>query len=395
MSRIRILLVTHSDTVADALSSRLREHPNFQVTKKIVGNGHSDPLHDIQSKPDVVLLHYIRGYGELEQLAESAVSKRLPLIVLGPSDDSEAMRLAMRAGASDYISHPPKAAELLDALERVGEQLKEKAIARGQLVTVMNSKGGSGASFVATNLAYALTDKEKTSTLLVDLDLQFGGLSRYLDLYPKRGLVEALDVVEDMDEVSAAAYITKHNSGLRLLAAPTAERLLSSREAPIEHVDGLLQILVSHNDYVVADLPRRIDVLSATVLEHSDQILILVQQSVAHISDAARMIQLITKELAVPMNRIRIVVNRHVKNSLIDTDDISGALKVKRMAVIPNQYKLVSESIDSGVPLMQSAKNSAAGKAIQRLLHDVCGVDETIPAPSILGRVLPSFLGRN
>lgn len=396
MPRNRILLVTRSETAAEAITDRLKDHTQFVVTKKIISNGHADPLHNIQSRPDVVLLHYIPGYGELEHLAESTLSNRLPLIVLGPANDPEAMRLAMRAGASDYISQPAQKGELLNALDRVNEQLKDRTTARGQLITVINSKGGSGASFVATNLAYALNQNKKNSTVLIDFDLQFGGLSRYLDIYPKRGIVEALDVVEEMDEVSAEAYITTHNSGLRLVAAPTDQFLLS-REIPVEHADGLLQILLNNNnDYVVADLPRRIDVLGATVLEHSDQILMLVQQSLAHINDAARMIKLITKELAVPMNRIRIIVNRHAKNSLIETSDILGALKIEQVAVIPNQYKLVAESVDSGVPLMQSAKHSAAGRAIKSLMHNVCGDDEHKQASaSILDRVLPSFLGRN
>lgn len=395
MPRTKILFVTRSDSVADIVGTRLQDHAQYLVSTKIIGNGHIDPLHDVRSMPDVLLLHYVRGYGELEHLADSAFSKRLPLVVLGPPDDPEAMRLAMRAGASDYLSQPLQRADLLSALERISEQLKEKAAARGQLVTVINSKGGSGASFIATNLAYALNQEKSISTVLVDFDLQFGGLSRYLDIYPKRGIVEALDVVEEIDQVAAEAYVTPHDSGLRLLAAPTSDRLLLSKEVPIEHVDGLTQILLSNNDYVVADLPRRIDVLSATVLEHSDQILMPVQQSLAHVNDAARMIQLITKELAVPMNRIRIVVNRYVKNSLITIDDIKGALKIEQMTVIPNQYKLVSESIDSGIPLMQSSKNSATGKAIRQLLNEVCGIDTTRTAPRMFGRVLPALLGRN
>lgn len=394
MRRIRILLVTRSDTVADAVSDRLRERAEFFVTKKIISNGHTDPLHHVQSKQDVLLLHYIPGYAELEHLAEAAFNKRLPLIVLGPADDPDAMRLAMRAGASDYISQPLQQADLLGALERIREQLKDKTSDRGRLVTVMNSKGGSGASFIATNLAYSISQEKKTRSILVDFDLQFGGLSRYLDLYPKRGLVEALEATGDMDEVSAEAYITTHQSGLRLLAAPT-DRLLLSRDAPVEQVDALLQILQRNNDYVIADVPRRIDTFTATILEHSDEILMLVQPSLSHINDAARMIQLITKELAVPMDRLRLIVNRHTKNSLIDIDDIKGALKIEQISVIPNQYKLVSESIDSGIPLMQSSKNSAAGKAIKRLQNSVCGIDEGKSGSSILGRALPAFLGKH
>lgn len=394
MSRLRILLVSRLGTVADTLIEQLQKSDEYQVTKKVISNGHTDPMHDVRARPDVLLLHYIPGYGELEFLAESAASQRVPLIVMGPADDSEAMRLAMRAGASDYISQPLQHDDLLAALDRISEQLKDRPTDRGQVVTVMNSKGGSGASFVATNLAYALSQEKDTRPLLVDFDLQFGGLSRYLDIYPKRGLVEALDATEDMDEVSAEAYITTHQSGLRLLAAP-AERLLLSRDVPAQQVDSLIQILQRNNDFVIADLPRRIDVLSASVLEHSDQILMLVQQSLAHISDAARMIQLMTKELAVPSNRIKIVLNRYAKNSLISVDDIKETLKVDHLSVIPNQYNLVADSLNTGIPLMQTEKNSATGKAIQRLQMTVRGQDVENSPRGILGRALPNFLGRH
>ena len=74
MSRLRILLVARSEPVADAVMGRLQEEARYFVTKKIISNGHTDPLHDAQSRPDVLLLHYIPGYGELEFLAESAAA---------------------------------------------------------------------------------------------------------------------------------------------------------------------------------------------------------------------------------------------------------------------------------------------------------------------------------
>ncbi len=393
MSRIKILLVTRSATVADDVCDRLQQHVEFSVTKKIISNGHLDPLHDIAARQDVLLLHHTPGYGELEFLAEMAVNKRLPLVVLGPVDDPEAMRLAMRAGASDYISEPLQQSDLLAALERIRPSLGTGTSDHGQLITVVNSKGGSGSSFIATNLAYALNQEKGLSTILIDFDLQFGGLARYLDLNAKRGIAEAMEAAVDMDEVSAETFVTRHDSGLRMLAAPT-ERLQLSRDTPIEQVDGMLQILSRNNDYIVADLPRRIDVLSASVLERTDRILLLAQQSVAHISDAARMIKLITQELAVSMDQITVVVNRYSKNSLIEIDDIKKTLKTEQILVIPNQYKLVSESIDTGIPVMQSARNSAVGKAVDSLANYVRGIDEQPTAPNILSRALPSFLGR-
>ncbi len=393
MSRIKIFLVTRSAPIADAVCDRLQQHIEFSVTKKIISNGHLDPLHDISARQDVLLLHHTPGYGELEHLAELAVNKRLPLIVLGPADDPDAMRLAMRAGASDYLSEPLQQTDLLSALERIRPRLEANASDHGQLVTVLNGKGGSGSSFIATNLAYALHQEKGISTILVDFDLQFGGLSKYFDLNPKRGIAEAIEATHDMDEVSAETYVTKHESGLRLLAAPT-ERLQLPRDIPIDQIDALLRILTRNNDYVIADLPRRIDVLSAAVLERADRILLLAQQSVAHISDAARMMKLVTQELAVPMDQITVVVNRYTKNSLIEIDDIMKTLKTEQILVIPNQYKLVSESIDTGIPVMQSAKNSAVGKAVDSLAKHVRGIDEEPTAPHILSRALPAFLGR-
>ena len=394
MARLRILLVTRSNTIADAVVDCLQDHPQYSVTKKIISNGHIDPLQDIRSRPDVLLLQYVRGNPELVHLADSAIESRLPLIVLGPAGDPVAMRLAMQAGASDYLSQPLQQDDLQSALDRINERRADKPSDQGKIITVMNSKGGSGASFVATNLAYELSHTVKARAVLVDFDLQFGGLSRYLDLYPKRGLVEALDATEDMDEVSAEAYITNHTSGVRLLAA-SSNRLFLSREAPIEQVDSLLRLLQNNNEYVIADLPRRIDLLSATVLEHSDQILIVVQQTLGHLNDAARTIKLVTKELAVPMDRIRVVLNRYSKNALIEKVDVKNALKVDRIAVIPNQYKLVSESVDSGVPLMKVARSSAIGKAIQNLQQLVSGKDDEESTKRILGRKLPSFLGKH
>ena len=394
MSRLRILLVTRSNTIADSVIGCLQDHPQYSVTKKIISNGHTDPLHDIRLRPDVLLLQYVRGNPELVHLADSAIESRLPLIVLGPAGDPVAMRLAMQAGASDYLSQPLQQDDLQSALDRINERRADKPSDQGKIITVMNSKGGSGASFVATNLAYELSHTVKARAVLVDFDLQFGGLSRYLDLYPKRGLVEALDATEDMDEVSAEAYITNHTSGVRLLAA-SSNRLFLSREAPIEQVDSLLRLLQNNNEYVIADLPRRIDLLSATVLEHSDQILIVVQQTLGHLNDAARTIKLVTKELAVPMDRIRVVLNRYSKNALIEKVDVKNVLKVDRIAVIPNQYKLVSESVDSGVPLMKVARSSAIGKAIQNLQQLVSGKDDEESTKRILGRKLPSFLGKH
>lgn len=394
MSRMRILLVSRSASVAAELEEMLRSHPMCKVSTKIVSNGHVDPLHDVSMKPDALLLHCESSLGELQHLADAASADQPPLIVIGPAADPNVMRLAMRAGAADYLTSPPQASELVDAIDRLAGRLAVSDSESGELVTVVNSRGGSGASFLAANIAYGLFTADDVKTLLVDFDLQFGGLCRYFDLNPKQGIIEAVEAVEDLDEVSGETYITRHKSGMRLLAA-RSDTLCMANELSVTRIDMLFRMLLQHNEMVVVDLPRRIDLLGATILEQSDHILLVVQQSLSHLHDAKRMIRLITQELRVPASRITIVINRHDKKSIIETDDVQQALKIDRTVEIPNQYDVVTESINNGKPVIDRSRNSSVTRAIGELRNRIRGVTDDATPQSLLQRALPSILRRS
>jgi pilus assembly protein CpaE len=394
VSRIKVLVASRSETAADAVTVRLRNHRRFNVSTRVIVNGHTDPLHDVHPRPDLLLLHYVRGYGELEYLGGLNPSQRPRLLVFGPAGDADAMRLAMRAGASDYLPEPLSEADLLHSLDHVCEELSQKSGGGGRLVTVINSKGGSGGSFIASNIACGLAKDESRRTALMDLDLQFGGLARYLDLAPDRGLAEALDSINEMDQAAAEAFVTSHESGLKLLAAPS-DRLIQQQHVAPEQIDALLQVFLQHNDYVVADLPRRIDAFSTTVLERSDRILLVVQQTLAHINNAAKLLHVMSSELGMRRDCVEVVINRFAKNSVIELDDIRKTLRLNDVHVIPNQFKLVSESIDTGKLVTQSARGSAVAKALRELTVKVSGADVDGARRGFLGRALPNLLGAN
>lgn len=395
MARLKVLVASRSKAAAEAVAGKIASDGRFDVSTRAIANGHADPLHDVHPRPDLLLLHHVPGHGELEYLADLNPNQRVRLLVFGPAADADAMRLAMRAGASDYLPEPLSEKDLWHGLEHICEELSRKSDSSGSLITVVNSKGGSGASFVATNLACGLAQGGSRHTALMDLDLQFGALSRYLDLTPERGLVEALDAITEMDDVAAEAFVTLHGSGLKLLAAP-AKRLVHQAHIMPEQIDALLQVFLQRNDYVVADLPRRIDTFGSVVLDRSDRILVVVQQSLAHINCAAKLLQGMRSELAMRRDRIEIVVNRFAKNSVIELNDIRKTLGVNNLHVIPNQYKLVADSIDTGNPIVESAKGSAVGKALRELATGVSGSDASDTWHGrLFGRTLPNLLGTN
>ncbi len=391
MAKLKVLIASRSKVSVKLLSESLSTQPEFVVTTKLLGNGHADPLHGVSETPDLLLLHHGSNHGELEFLAEPGQRNHLPLIVCGPGDNPESMRLAMQAGARDYLPETAPKSDLVTSLLRIREEQSQSGTsATGKLIVVINGKGGSGSSFLATNLAHGFVADDGKQVTLFDLDIQFGGLCRYLDITPKIGILEALEVAKQMDDVSAEAYTCEHSSGLRLLAAP-AKRLVLPNEIPIEDLDALLKVFLSDNDYVVADSPNRLDAVTEFFLERADKIVLVVQQSLPNIQDAARMLQLLTSEIAIPESQIGVVVNRFSKNALIELSDIRKALRQDTLITIPNQYKIAAESINSGIPVADISKNAPVTRGIRKLqaaFHN----QENKPADNFLARALPSIL---
>ena len=205
-------------------------------------------------------------------------------------------------------------------------------------------------------------------------------------------MFEALQSVEDMDEVSARAFTCEHKSGLRLLSAKSESLRLNADMSP-ERLLSLLDMYRSFNDFVIADLPRYIDVLSAMVLESADRVIVVMQQSLPHIHDTARLLQILRKEICVDESKITVVVNRHLKDSAIEVKDIEKALRVQNIVKIPNQYKLTAESINSGLPLSDVSGSTSVTKGL-RHLHNMIGGRTEPEQEGFLRKALPAFLGR-
>ncbi len=214
-SRLQVLIVSHSEDAATELCNCLRDASDLEVQTRIITKRQPDPLSGVVDSPDLLLLRIGPDSRDgLEALGRYTLDERPPLIVIGDGSDPQSMRAAMQAGARDFLSEPIVEEDLLAAVTQLATESKpSRKNVRTKLTAFINAKGGSGATFLAANVAHLLAAISDRRTVLVDLDLRFGNLPQYLDLKPKRGLVEALDVANDLDEVAIEAYMTKHDSG--------------------------------------------------------------------------------------------------------------------------------------------------------------------------------------
>lgn len=392
MRKLNILIVGRTREALGYIQKMIGEHEGWRTDIRVITNGHTDPLYGVDILPDVLVLQYSDKGAELKHLITGKSTDRIPLIVFGPPNEAHGVRLAMQAGARDYLPQPVSPSEINGIISEIAAETATGGFRKiGGLHVFMNGKGGSGSSFLASNIAHSLA-RSGHSAMLVDLDLQFAGLCRYLDLEPKRGLFEALQSIEDMDETSAMAFTCEHKSGLSLLSAKSASLRLNADISP-ERLTTLLNIYRSFNEFVIADLPRHIDVLSAAVLESADQIMVVTQQTLPHVHDTARLLRILRKEICVDASKISVVVNRHDKNSAIETADIEKALRIQNLVTIPNQYKQTEESINSGLPLSAVSGNNSMTKSLLKL-HGIIGGSVEPEQEGFLRRAIPALLGR-
>jgi pilus assembly protein CpaE len=372
MSKVRILIAGRSAKDVRAAEGLLASSSSCTVEVHMQSNGQTDPLHGVACMPDLLLLCDIDSSGEMEYLVKTAGQDRPALVVFGGGDETDTMRAAMRAGARDYLTLPLD----IEEVERIIAQLASELSANlksdnGNLHVFINGKGGSGSTFLTTNVAHGLATDGHDVTV-VDLDLQFAGLCRYLDLTPSRDLLHAIRAVDEMDDVSAAAFTTEHESGLRLLSACNDDMHLNSDIVP-DRLVALLRRYQAINDFVLIDMPRNIDLLNAAVLEIADRITVVTQQSFPHLHDTSRLLQILRENLGIASSRITVVVNRYSKDSPIEIGDIKTALGVKEIVKIPNHYKLTSESVNTGVPLIKAAGKSPVSKGLRDYYQSIDG----------------------
>ncbi|HVT34818.1 MAG TPA: AAA family ATPase [Nevskiaceae bacterium] len=377
-----VLIVSPSHIACDQLCGLLETQPAIELRRLVLGGASADEM--AGSQPRLVVLDL--GEHPAQSLSDWNLHTRLqrvPMIVVGPANDSTVMRRAMQGGARDYFTRPLQPDELGASVRQV---LRETAPAGdkpvgGRLTAVINAKGGSGASLIACNVAHILAARNGRSTALIDMDLQFGALPLALDLKVRESMIDVIAAADRLDPVALKGYMTLHSSGLAVLGAMT-DQLAFPAEIPVEAVQTVLDVALQTFEHVVVDLPKQIDALTGMVLRRADRILVPLQQSIAHLRDAKRMYTLLLNYLGVPKDRVSLVLNRYSDKNAVSVEDIDQAIQPSALLTVPNDFYHVSEALNLGVPLYQGARTAPVTESLCALAAHVEGSAEAPAAES-------------
>jgi pilus assembly protein CpaE len=274
----------------------------------------------------------------------------------------------LRLGASDFIDEAELQVELPEALRR----LKAGKVAQGEpgkLFALMGPSGGCGASTLATNLATVLA-KEHKSILLMDLKWATGDLASLLDLKPTYSLADLCRNAARMDRVMFERSLTRHASGVHLLALPTNFNDLSLITP--EGVRLTLSMARSLFPYVLADLDFSFREEEAQVLRLADLILLVLRLDFSSLRNVQRALEYL-RLLGINMERVRIVVNRYGQPKEVPPGKAEQALGIKIAFYVPEDAKTVNRANNNGVPLVLESPASRIARSMANLAHNING----------------------
>jgi pilus assembly protein CpaE len=310
--------------------------------------------------------------GEMQALERlmSRVGSWPPVIVITQSFDQAVARTLLQMRVADFMVKPVSPAELVRTCARVAKSASTEAI-ESEIYTFLPAVGGAGVTTLAVQTAMMLLKsgtRGKSSTCLVDLNFQHGACADYLDLEPRLNLGEIEPRPERLDRQLLEVMLSHHPSGLAVIAAPNRPAEMRSFDTDV--VTRLLDMVSTNFDYVVFDMPRTWFSWTDSVLLGSNKLFIVSEMTVPGLRHAKQLVEAIRERLG-DGPKPQVIINRFVQkmfSSGLRKGDIEQVLGESFACCIPNNYGLVREAIDRGVPLDEIKPGNPITNQIKKLV---------------------------
>jgi pilus assembly protein CpaE len=281
------------------------------------------------------------------------------ILAVGPATDAKLVMRAIREGAAEYLDQADLRSELSGALARL--DTAEKA---GRLIAVLAPSGGSGRSTIASNIAVVLAQNH-TGCLLLDMNLETGDLTPMLDLKPAYTLADVCQNAERLDFNLLQGCLTRHSSGLQLLAAPA--RIADVVRVTPTAVNLLLPLAVRHFPFVVVDLDSPYRAEQQAVMLQADVILLVMRLDFISLRNTRRTLDLL-QESGISRDRVQIVVNRGGQPGEIAVAQAEESLDMKILHSLPDDPKTVNRAINNGIPVVLQSPSAKISRALVELV---------------------------
>ena len=348
----------------------------------------------------------------LGEVITQARARGIKVILIAEDVSPAALHQLLRKGADEFVPYPLPENELAAAISRIQQPAPEpdsdqdgpilprtgggKGDRNGAVLVCHGLAGGTGATTLAVNLAYELSegsakaprrgrkreaDKPKPKVCLIDLDLQYGSVGTYLDLPRREAVYELLSDTEGMDADVFKQALLGFEDRISVLTAPT--EMLPLDLLTQDDVKRIIDMARSHFDFVVIDMPKTVVQWTETVLNEAQVYFALIEMDMRSAQNTQRLKRALQAE-DLPYEKLRYVLNRAPKLT-----DLSGRQRVKRLAEtldiaievqFPDGGRQVTQGADHGVPMGSAAPKNPLRKEIQKMAQSLLDLDYAVEA---------------
>ncbi len=316
------------------------------------------------------------------------------VIAAGQVNDVRLYRDLVASGIHDYLLKPLNADILRETFTQAQVMLSAPKLAdisteRAHCSTaVIGSRGGAGASTIATSLAWLISDKERRSTALLDLDVHFGTGALTLDLEPGRGLTDAIDNPSRIDGLFIERAMVRASEKLAVLSA----------EAPISSpvvTDGaaffqLQEEMRSAFECTVVDLPRSMLVQHPHLINDVQAAVVVTELTLAAARDSIRILSWLKSNA--PNTQVVVVANRVPASAQLEISrkDFESSIERKIDYTIPYDQKLATQAAKLGKPFAEAGKSTKTVAPIVELASRICAIADIDGADGKAGTIIGS-----
>ncbi len=339
--------------------------PTLDDVPRLVDQRNDVILIDLDSNPEYAL----------ELVECMCANGSATVMVYSSKADPELLVRCMRAGAREFLTPPFAHSTMAEALVRANARRSATRVPRktgGRLLVFLGAKGGSGVTTVACNFAVSLAQESGQSTLLIDLDLPLGDAALNLGIVTEYSTVNALQEAGRLDAAFLNKLITKHSSGVSVLAAPGK---FPQFHATNEAIDKLIAVARQEYDNVVVDVGARLDLTETTLFKEAFTIYLVTQAGIPELRNSNR---LISQFFTAGGPKLEIVINRYEPRALgVSDETIAKALTRPANWKIPNDYAAVRQMQNTATPL--ALGDSPVSRLIKQMAVSICGQRATQP----------------
>ena len=378
MDNILITLIDKTEESIGRVSRLLRNLSDLDIGQT------GTSLDDLRSLmlekiPAIVLVGPLYTLVDLENLLKTCGQGAglVKIILFTGEQSSNIFRKAIKINIFDVLEFPFNYGDMKEAISRARIAIKEitgekdipqteETRAKNKIsknIMIFSSKGGTGKSFIATNLAIDLYNQTKKRVVLVDLNYQSGDIALILDIVPRHTFYDITSIINQLDTEMLSSFLTQHSSGVKILPAPvdpTQSESISTK-ATVKILDTLAKIC----DYMVIDAPSNFSENTLALLEKIDFLCMVASMDVPSIKNLKVALEVVD-QLKFPEENILIIINRANTKVGITTDEIEDTLKRKIDITIPSD-RLVPLTINQGNPIISVYPKSAVSKSINKL----------------------------